>query len=108
MWTHRCLSLRTEPELVRPKDELAFHVIYQRHRSAVYQFTWRMSRSTTTAEDVTQECFLALVRGAAFDNDRGTLRSYLFGIARNPLRLRLRTSEREAEEAVEAVASIDV
>jgi RNA polymerase sigma-70 factor (ECF subfamily) len=104
-------ELTTELELARDArngDETAFLVIYQRHRSAVYQFAWRMSRSTSTAEDVTQECFLALIRGAAFDNGRGTLRSYLFGIARNLLRRRLRTSEREAEEPAEAIASVDV
>src|SRR5215475_4914473 len=104
-------ELRSEPELVRHArkgNEQAFLVIYHRHRSAVYQFAWRMSRSTSTAEDVTQECFLALVRGAAFDKDRGTLRTYLFGIALNLLRRRLRTSEREAEEPAEATASTDV
>jgi RNA polymerase sigma-70 factor (ECF subfamily) len=60
------------------------------------------------AEDVTQECFLTLVRGMAFDGDRGGLRTYLFGIARNLVLRRLRISEREAEEAAEAAAPIDV
>jgi RNA polymerase sigma-70 factor (ECF subfamily) len=60
------------------------------------------------AEDVAQECFLTLVRGMAFDGDRGELRTYLFGIARNLVLRRLRISEREAEEAAEAAAPIDV
>jgi RNA polymerase sigma factor (sigma-70 family) len=57
------------------------------------------------AEDVTQECFLALVRGTAFNGDRGGLRSYLFGTARNLVLRRLRVSERELEEAA---APVDV
>src|SRR5580658_4704635 len=88
--------------------EQAFLAIYQRHRSPVFQFAWRLTGSQAAAEDVTQECFLALVRGAAFDGNRGTLRTYLFGIARNLVLRRLRISGREAEEPSEAVASVDV
>lgn len=100
-----------EADLVRDARrgaEQAFLAIYQRHRSRVFQFAWRLTGSQAAAEDVTQECFLALVRGAAFDGDRGTLRTYLFGIARNLVLRRLRISAREAEEAADAVAPIDV
>jgi RNA polymerase sigma-70 factor (ECF subfamily) len=89
-------------------DEQAFLAIYHRHRTPVYQFAWRLTGSPATAEDVTQECFLALMRGAAFDGERGTLRTYLFGIARNLVLRRLRISNREAEESTEAVAPVDV
>jgi RNA polymerase sigma-70 factor (ECF subfamily) len=92
----------------RQGREQAFLTIYHRHRSAVFQFAWRLTGSRAAAEDVTQECFLALVRGVAFDGGRATLRTYLFGIARNLVLRRLRISEREAEEAAEAVAPIDV
>jgi len=104
-------DLRTEGELVRDArkgDELAFLAIYHRHRSAVFQFAWRLSMSTATAEDVTQECFIALVRGATFDSDRGTLRTYLFGIARNLLLRTWRISQREDDEPAEAMAATDV
>jgi RNA polymerase sigma-70 factor (ECF subfamily) len=100
-----------EADLVREArqgGEQAFLAIYQRHRSPVFQFAWRLTGSRAAAEDITQECFLALVRGAAFDEDRGTLRTYLFGIARNLVLRRLRISEREAEEAADAAASVDV
>lgn len=102
---------KSETELVRGArrgDESAFADIYQRHRSAVFQFSWRLSGSFPIAEDVTQECFLALLQGAAFDGDRGGLRAYLLGIARNLLKRRLRISEREVEELDETMASIDV
>jgi RNA polymerase sigma-70 factor (ECF subfamily) len=102
---------RAEADLVREArqgSEQAFLAIYHRHRSPVFQFAWRLTGSRAAAEDVTQECFLALVRGAAFDADRAGLRTYLFGIARNLVLRRLRTSGREAEEAADAVAPIDV
>lgn len=89
-------------------NEEAFLAIYQQHRLPVYHFAWRLTGSQAVAEDITQECFLALVRGAAFDGSRGTLRTYLFGIARNLVLRRLRISEREAEEAADTSASVDL
>jgi RNA polymerase sigma-70 factor (ECF subfamily) len=100
-----------EADLVREArqgGEQAFLAIYHRHRSPVFQFAWRLTGSRTAAEDVTQECFLALVRGATFDGNRGGLRTYLFGVARNLVLRRLRISEREAEEAADATAPVDV
>ena len=100
-----------EPDLVRQArqgGEKAFLAIYHQHRSSVFQFAWRLTGSQSQAEDVTQECFLALVRGTSFDGDRGGLRTYLFGIARNLVLRRLRISEREASEAADTAAPIDV
>ena len=100
-----------EADLVREARqgaEQAFLAIYHRHRSPVFQFAWRLTGSQAAAEDVTQECFLALMRGAAFDGARGGLRTYLFGIARNLALRRFRTSGREAEEAADATAPVDV
>jgi RNA polymerase sigma-70 factor (ECF subfamily) len=104
-------NARTDADLVREARrgrEEAFLAIYDRHRTAVYQFAWRLTGSRATADDVTQECFLALIRGARFSQDRGQLRTYLFGIVRNLVFRRLRLSEREAEEAADAPARIDV
>ena len=64
--------------------------------------------SVQTAEDVTQECFLALFAGAAFDPKLGSLRTYLFGIARHLAMRRVRIEERESEEpAADAAAPCD-
>ncbi len=74
-------------------DEAAFVTLYRRRQSAVYRFALRMSGSPATAEDVTQEVFLALMReGGRYDAGRSSLASYLFGIARNQV---LRRLERE-------------
>ena len=100
-----------EADLVREArrgGEQAFLAIYHQHRLTVFQFAWRLTGSKAAAEDLTQECFLVLIRGAAFDSDRGGLRTYLFGIARNLVLRRFRISEREAEEAAEATAPVDV
>jgi RNA polymerase sigma-70 factor, ECF subfamily len=50
----------------------------------VFRFAWRLTRRADLAEDIAQECFLALLRAPArFDPARGSLKTYLFAIARN-------------------------
>jgi RNA polymerase sigma-70 factor, ECF subfamily len=92
----------------RRGDEQAFLTLYCRHRSALFRFVCRLTGSVALAEDVTQECFLALVQGAGFDADRGPLQGYLFGMARNLVFRRLRIAERESEEPAEIAAPLDV
>lgn len=74
-------------------DEGAFTALYRRRSAGVYRFAMQMSGSEAIAEDVTQEVFLALMSDATrFDSSRGTLASYLYGIARNHV---LRRIERD-------------
>ena len=92
----------------RNGNEAAFVMLYSRHRTAVFRFAWRMTGSTEAAEDATQECFLTLARGPAFDAGRGPLQTYLFGIARHAVFRHLRIYEHEIEEVEEAAAPPDV
>jgi RNA polymerase sigma-70 factor, ECF subfamily len=65
-------------------DEAAFLLLYERHRDAVFRFSYRMLGSTALAEDVTQDCFLSLIRRPdGFDEKRAALRTYLLAAARN-------------------------
>lgn len=64
-------------------DEAAFVGLYRRWQSGIYRFALRMSGSEALAEDVTQEVFMILMREAGrYDSEKGTLSSYLYGIAR--------------------------
>ena len=64
-------------------DEEAFLALYRRRQAGLFRFALHMSGSMPVAEDVTQEVFLALLRGdCGYDPERGTLSGYLFGIAR--------------------------
>lgn len=77
----------SDPDLLRQMmagDEDAFTQLYRRRQAGVYRFALQMSGSQTLAEDVTQEVFIVLMRdGGRYDPDRGSLSSYLYGIARN-------------------------
>jgi RNA polymerase sigma-70 factor (ECF subfamily) len=61
-----------------------FQTAFAQHKDAVYRFAWRMSGSAATAEDITQDAFVGLLRHPdRFNPDRGSLRAFLLGIARN-------------------------
>lgn len=94
----------TDEELLmrlRRGDEAAFLTLYRRRQASLYRFALQMSGSASTAEDITQEVFLTVLRGeCGFNPERGTLSGYLFGIAR---KLALRQLERgRADVALES------
>jgi RNA polymerase sigma-70 factor, ECF subfamily len=76
-----------EAELLRQAaqgDEPAFLLLYERHRTPVFRFACRMLGASAPAEDVTQECFLSVLRRPdAFEPGRASLRTYLCAIARH-------------------------
>ena len=110
--THAPPKMRSDEELLRLSlsgDEAAFTALYGRRQAGVYRFALQMCGSESVAEDVTQEVFMALIREARqYDESRGALSSYLYGIARNQV---LRRLERErhfvsmADEHEDASAS---
>ena len=72
-------------------NEDALVALYRRRQAPIYRFAYQMSGSVTLAEDVTQEVFLFLMRDAhVFDPARGSLNSFLLGVARNYVLRRLR------------------
>jgi RNA polymerase sigma-70 factor, ECF subfamily len=80
-------------------DEGAFAALYRLRQGAVYRFALHMSGSAAVAEDVTQDTFLELLKtGRRYDAARGTVRSFLFGMARNFV---LRRIGRVREEPLE-------
>jgi len=73
----------------------AFGALYQRYHVGIYRFARAMTGSTAMAEDVMQEVFLELMRTLnRYDAARGSLGTYLYGIARNVSRYRLRRERR--------------
>ncbi len=84
----------------RRGNEAAFLQLFDDHHPPLFRFAWRLSGSTADAEDIVQECFLALLRPeCSFDPGRTALRTYLFGAVRNQWLKRAR--RREQGEAPE-------
>ena len=78
-----------QPELallarMRQGDESAFVALYRRHCDAVYRMALLYCGSSAQAADVTQEAFIHfMTRPEQFDPLRGTIASWLCGVARN-------------------------
>jgi RNA polymerase sigma-70 factor (ECF subfamily) len=74
-------------------DQAAFSACYERYQAPVFRFAWHMSGNQSIAEEVTQEVFLRLIhKPTQFDAAKGTLASYLIGIARNVMRREMAAS----------------
>jgi RNA polymerase sigma-70 factor (ECF subfamily) len=87
----------------RNGDESALMRLFEEHYLPLFRFAWRLTGRTADAEDMVQECYLALLRpGSAFDGRRSSLRTYLFGAVRNQAWKRLRRREGSSEGLPEA------
>jgi len=84
------LSRRPDTELLRRAvagEEQAFLVLYRKLKAAVFRYAFYMTNSKASAEEVTQEVFMALIEDAhAYRPGRGDLAGFAFGIARNFVR----------------------
>ena len=84
----------TDAELLRlmmSGDEESFALLYKRRHPSIYRFALQMSGSHQVAEDVTHDVFLFLMKdGHVFDPTRGSVSSFLFGVARNYVLRRFR------------------
>ena len=90
--------MRKQPENplreARQGDEAAFLWLFDEHHPPLFRFAWRLTGSMSDAEDIVQECFLALLKPAcSFDPARSSMRTYLFGAVRNQALKRLQRQE---------------
>jgi len=88
-------------------DEDAFLFLYRGHRDTVFRFAYRLLGSIDTAEDITQDCFLSVLKHPErFDETRASLRTYLCAAARNLAMKHFRHAGREigVEEISEEIA----
>ncbi len=70
---------------------------FDQYHQSVFRFAYRLTRRSELAEDIAQECFLTFLRSPGrFDSARGTVKTYLFAIARN-LALKHYRDTREVE-----------
>lgn len=69
---------------MRKGDENAFGLLYERYQGPIFRFVMHMTGNQHSAEEVTQEVFMLLIRKlSSYDPNKGQLAAYLFGVARN-------------------------
>ena len=68
-------------------EESAFVALYERLKDGIFRYAFYMTNSTVSAEEVTQEVFVTLLkRGDRYRDGRGEVGAFVFGIARNIVR----------------------
>ena len=84
---------RSDEELMlscRDGDEDAFEILYRRYERPILSFVYRMVTNATDAEDLCQETFLRIVRAKKRYQADGKFKTWLFRIALNLCRDRIR------------------
>ena len=77
---------RSDEELLaayQQGDVGAFELLLRRHRAPLFSFLLRMLGDRERAEDLAQEAFLRIVKGAQAWEHRARFQTWLFTIARN-------------------------
>src|SRR4051794_40514062 len=80
------MTERTDEELLaefQQGDASAFERLLARHRAPLYTFLVRMLGDREKAEDLAQDTFLRIVKGAHAWEQRSRFQSWMYAIARN-------------------------
>jgi RNA polymerase sigma-70 factor, ECF subfamily len=74
-------------DLALAGQEGAFLLLYEKLKVNIFRYAFFMTGSKSTAEEVTQEVFLSLIReGRRYEPGRGEVTAFALGIARNVVR----------------------
>jgi RNA polymerase sigma-70 factor (ECF subfamily) len=112
-------SARREPEeyvdadedrelllMVRRGEPEGATELFRKYSVAVFRYADRMLANRSEAEEVAQEVFLKMIARVEQYDGRASVASWLFAIAANASRDRLRRSARRAAVSLEAVAEV--
>ena len=94
--------------LVEEGDAEAFAALYDRHSRAAFSLAYRMMGERQAAEDLAQDSFLKIWRGAgSYRAERGSVRTWILSIVHNRGidQLRSLASRRRTQDRVEASAA---
>jgi RNA polymerase sigma-70 factor (ECF subfamily) len=94
--------------LVEAADAEAFATLYDRHSRAAFSLAYRMMGERQAAEDLAQDAFLKVWRGASsFRAERGSVRTWILSIVHNRGidQIRSQASRRRTQDKIEASAS---
>jgi RNA polymerase sigma-70 factor, ECF subfamily len=94
--------------LLGDEDAQAFALLYDRHSRAAFSLAYRMMGERQASEDLTQDAFIKIWRGApSYRAGRSGVRTWILSIVRNQGKdqLRYHATRRRTQEKVEASAA---
>ena len=93
--------------LMRKGNQRAFATLYERREPALFRYALHMTGSRAAAEEVAQEVFVRLLGPHLhFDDRKGSLEAYMYGVARNLIRVMRRKGS--VEEVVDQRTEHDI
>jgi RNA polymerase sigma-70 factor, ECF subfamily len=109
-WGRQYLLLADEDliSLVEDDEPQAFAALYDRHSRAAFSLAYRMMGERQAAEDLAQEAFIKVWRGAgSYRGGRGSVRTWILSIVHNRGidLLRSMATRRRTQDKIEASAA---
>ena len=92
---------------MRRGSRAAFETLFERYREPIWRFFRRRTPEAARAEELAQDTFVAVLEGARRYQQRGTVRSFLFGTAYNVLLADRRKAVRRATEPLDTEPAAD-
>src|ERR1041384_1901866 len=86
----------------------AFELLLTRHRKPVYNFILRFVGDKETAEDLLQEAFMRVIRGAEAYKRQAKFTTWLYTIARNLCVDQTRRRKHRKHASLDGITSINV
>jgi RNA polymerase sigma-70 factor (ECF subfamily) len=94
-------------EKVKSGDRRSFSELVKRHQRSVLRLSLRFMKDTDAAEDVTQEAFIKAYEKLNSFEARASFKSWLFQIAVNTARNKLREFKRDTVDFEDANLAVD-
>jgi RNA polymerase sigma-70 factor (ECF subfamily) len=91
----------------RAGDLEAFHEVYTRHATRLYNLAWRMSGSAADAEELLQEIFLLAYRKLGSFKGESSLGTWLYRLAMNLCLDRLRSKQGRMQQVTDPLDTGD-
>ena len=101
-----CLSEGEALNLAQQGNSAAFDFLYRLHSQRVYALCLRMVKNPAQAEDLTQETFLAVLRGIRGFHGQSAFTTWLYRVTRNTVLMCFR-KKRVKETSLEEIAEPD-
>jgi RNA polymerase sigma-70 factor (ECF subfamily) len=104
-------SMRSSDEVLyrrmREGDREAFAELYDRREASLYRYALHMTNHVQAAEEIAQEVFVQLMApGNRYDDTKGPLEAWMYGVARNLVRVFRRRGA--VEESVDRAVVDDI
>jgi RNA polymerase sigma-70 factor (ECF subfamily) len=92
---------------IKQGNASAFSELVERHQKAIYRLALRFTRDHGTAEDIVQDSFIKAYQALASFEERSSFKSWLFRIAINTSKNKLRSHGHDDVDIEDVTLSVD-